>query len=113
MSGDQKAFRTAFDDAGKAAEKRRTDKEALQKKAQDALDALLAESIEVKKLREADKKSGTQGVLDALKKFGDTHADFVRKTGAEIMEHNSNQHKVTQEKYKAGSREQVAFNLNG
>lgn len=74
------------------------------------MDSLLADNAEAKK--EA-KKLGTQAVLDALKKFGDSHAEFLRKMGAEVMEHNSNQHKVTQDKAKAGAREQVAFNLNG
>lgn len=114
MVVDQKTFKTAFDDSSKAAEKRRADKEAMVKKAREALDSLLADSAETKKLREADsKKPGTQDVLDALKKLGDSHVEIVRKMGTEVMEHNSNQHRLTQDKVKAGAREQVAFNLNG
>jgi hypothetical protein len=60
-----------------------------------------------------EKNKGTQPVLDAIKKFGDDEAAFLRKLADQTVEHGSNQHKNTVEEVKKAAREQVAFNLAG
>ncbi len=44
---------------------------------------------------------------------GDGQAGFLRKLATEIMEQNSNQHKLSQAEAKNAAREQVGFNLAG
>ena len=44
---------------------------------------------------------------------GDGQAGFLRKLAAEIMDHNSNQHRLTQSEAKIAAREQVGFNIAG
>ncbi|KAL7422817.1 hypothetical protein Q5752_002113 [Cryptotrichosporon argae] len=114
LAGDQKTWRTSYDESAKTADKRRADKAARDKKWQEALDKLVGDKDEQKKLREADaKKPGTQAILDALKTSGDAQSAFLRKLATEVMEQNSNQHKLTQDAAKQWAREQVGFNLAG
>jgi hypothetical protein len=112
--GEDKTWRSAYDESTKTKEKRRADKVTRDKKWQDALDKLLADKEEMKKHRDAnDKKPGSQAILDALKTAGDQQSAFLRKMAAEIMDHNSNQHKLTQTEAQKWAREQVGFNLAG
>ncbi|KAL1409582.1 hypothetical protein Q8F55_003573 [Vanrija albida] len=114
LIGDNKAWRTVYDEHEKAAETRRTEKAARDTKFQEALDKILANDEELKTLREAEaKKPGTQAVLDAFKTANDGQATFLRKMGTEIMDQNSNQHKLTQEASDKSAREKVAFNISG
>lgn len=102
------------DERIKASDKRRGDKDARDKKFQEALDKLVAQMEAEKKKATADgKKPGTQAILDALKTQGDAQGSFLRKLATETVEQLANQHKATQAEMKKNAREQVGFNLSG
>ncbi|KAK6906657.1 hypothetical protein I203_100644 [Kwoniella mangroviensis CBS 8507] len=114
LATDSKATKTANDEKAKSQEKRRTDKTARDKKITEALDKLVLDREEAKKKEVVnEKKPGTQAILDALAKKGESESAFLRKLALEIMEQNSNQHTQTQQAAKAAAREQIGFNLAG
>lgn len=104
--------------AGEARTKRRADKVAIAKKTEEFLTNILKDSNALKKTSDDNRKDPakapeTKAVLDAFKSAGEAQAQFLKKLGTEIMDQNSNQHKLTQDASKQWAREQVGFNLAG
>lgn len=104
--------------AKEAAAKRRADKAALAKKTEEFLQNIVKDTGALKKAADAEAKDPAKAptvmaVLEQYKKAGNEQTVYLRKLGNEILDHNSSQHKATQDAAKQWARDQVSFNLSG
>ncbi|WVN89721.1 uncharacterized protein L203_104951 [Cryptococcus depauperatus CBS 7841] len=114
MTAEQQANKAMKGEKFRDQEKRREDKAARDKKITEVLDKLVSNDEDLKKKEAANEKKPTNAdVLEAFRKLGSEQADFLKKLGKDITEHNSNQHEITRQTSKTSAREQVGFNLAG
>lgn len=104
--------------AKEAVTKRRADKAALAKKMDEFLQNILKDTNALKKISDAEAKEPGKApmvktILETYKQSGVEQSKWLKDLGQNIMDHNSNQHKLTQDAAKQWAREQVGFNLAG
>lgn len=104
--------------AKEAVTKRRADKATLAKKMDEFLQNILKDTNALKKISDVEAKEPGKApmvktILETYKQSGVEQSKWLKDLGQNVMDHNSNQHKLTQDAAKQWAREQVGFNLAG